>query len=66
MTLLGELSDAISLVTVVHRSLAAQEGAGAGDEEVALRHELGLLTAAYSGLDMVPSRSHRRPSSSTR
>jgi len=65
-TLLGDLSDAISLVTVVHRSLAAQEAAGAGDEEVALRHALGLLRATYSGLDMAPSRSHRRPPSSTR
>ena len=36
--LLGELSDAISVVTVVDRSLAAQELAGAGDEEVTLRY----------------------------
>lgn len=48
---LGDLSDAISLVTVVYRSLATRETAGIGDEEVALRHALKLLRAAYSGLD---------------
>ena len=49
--LLGELSDAISLVTVVHRSLAGRDASGIGDDEVALRHALGLLRAAYTGLD---------------
>ena len=56
---LGDLSDAISLVTVVHRSLATHETAGIGDEEVALRHALKLLRAAYSGLDSATGR--RRP-----
>jgi hypothetical protein len=51
-TLLGDLSDAISVLTVVHRSLTAQEIASVGDEEVALRHALSLLRAAYTALDM--------------
>jgi hypothetical protein len=52
LALLGELSDAISLITVVHRSLATQETGGAGDEAVALRHVLDLLRATYNGFDM--------------
>jgi hypothetical protein len=58
-TLLGDLSDAIAIVAVVHRSLEALEIRAVGDEEVALRHALILLRAAYSALDMAsldPSR----------
>lgn len=51
LELLGDLSDAISVITVVHRSLEAKEIAEVGDEEVALRHGLALLRAAYSALD---------------
>jgi hypothetical protein len=51
-TLLGDLSDAISVVTVVHRSLAALEIAAVGDEETALRYALTLLRTTYSALDM--------------
>jgi hypothetical protein len=50
-TLLGDLSDAISVVTVVDRSLAGQELTGAGDEEVTLRHTLALLRSVYDRLD---------------
>lgn len=56
LPLLGDLSDAISVVAVVHRSLEAKEIAEAGDEEVALRHGLGLLRAAYTALDMASLR----------
>ena len=56
LALLGDLSDAISVVTVVHRSLEAKEIAEVGDEEVALRHGLALLRAAYSALDMASLR----------
>ena len=56
LDLLGALSDAISVITVVHRSLEAKEIAEAGDEEVALRHGLVLLRAAYSALDMASLR----------
>lgn len=55
-TLLGDLSDAISVVTVVHRSLAALEIAAVGDEEAALRYALTLLRTAYSALDMASFR----------
>ncbi len=50
-SILGDFSDAISVVTVVQRSLAAQELAGAGDEEVTLRHALILLRTVYDRLD---------------
>ena len=63
---LGALSDAISLVTVVHRALAAREDDGVGDEEFALRHALGLLRAAYDGIDLAFMRSRRWSPSSTR
>jgi hypothetical protein len=56
-TLLGDLSDAISVVTVVHRSLAASEIAAVGDEETALRYALTLLRTTYSALDMFSCRS---------
>ena len=63
---LGALSDAISLVTVVHRAIAAREDDGVGDEELALRHALGLLRAAYDGFDLAFVRSQRASPSSTR
>ena len=50
--LLGNLSDAIAVVTVVHRSLEALEICAVGDEEVALRYALTLLRAAYNALDI--------------
>lgn len=56
LNLLGNLSDAISVVTVVHRSLEALEVRAVGDEEVALRYALTLLRAAYSALDMASLR----------
>lgn len=56
LELLGDLSDAISVITVVHRSLEAKEIAEVGDEEVALRLGLALLRAAYSALDMASLR----------
>jgi len=51
-TLLGELSDAIAVVTVVHRSLEAKEIMDVGDEEVTLRYAISLLRRAYTALDM--------------
>lgn len=64
--LLGDLSDAISLVTVVHRSLATRDSSGVGDDEVALRYALNLLRAAYTGLDLACDHSKLRSSSSMR
>lgn len=51
LAILGRFSDALSMIAVVHRSLAAQESAGAGDEEVALRHAIDELKAVYNELD---------------
>ena len=65
VTLLGELSDAIAIVTVAQRSLEAREIANVADETVALRYGLSLLRAAYSGLDLA-SRSTRRTSGAVR
>ena len=48
MTLLGELSDAIAIVTVAQRSLEAREIANVADETVALRYE-GLRPLAPTG-----------------
>ena len=59
VTLLGELSDAIAIVTVAQRSLEAREIANVGDETVALRHGLSLLRAAYSGLDLASGQLRR-------
>lgn len=56
-TLLGDLSDAIAVVAVVHRSLEALEIRAVGDEEVALRYALTLLRAAYNALDIASLRS---------
>jgi hypothetical protein len=49
--LLGRFSDALSLVTVVQRSLSSQESARIGDEEVALGHAIDELKAVYNALD---------------
>jgi hypothetical protein len=50
-TLLGEFSDALSLLAVAHGSLASKELRGTGDEEVAIRHALGALKGIYRDLD---------------
>jgi hypothetical protein len=55
-TLVGDLADAISVVTVVYRSLAALEIPAVADEETALRHALGLLRSAYTALDVASCR----------
>ncbi|MGH8150642.1 MAG: hypothetical protein ACRETB_11800 [Steroidobacteraceae bacterium] len=49
--LLGRFSDALSLISVVQRSLAAQESARIGDEEVALGRAIDELKAVYNELD---------------
>jgi hypothetical protein len=59
VTLLGELSDAIAIVTVAHRSLEAREIGSVGDETVVLRYALSLLRAAYTGLDLASGRARR-------
>lgn len=59
LTLLGDLSDAIAVVTVAHRSLEAKEIAEVGDEEVVLRYAISLLRSAYTALDMASLNSSR-------
>lgn len=59
LTLLGDLSDAIAVVTVAHRSLEAKEIAEAGDEAVALRYAISLLRSTYTALDTVSLYSSR-------
>jgi hypothetical protein len=49
--LLGRFRQAKSLVAVCRRSLAAQELAEAGDEEVGLQHALQRLQQAYDAFD---------------
>lgn len=58
-TLLGELSDAIAVVAVAHRSLEAKEIGEVGDEEVVLRYAISLLRRAYTALDMASLHSSR-------
>ena len=52
---LGDFSDAISVMTIVVRSLEAQEIAAVGDEVVALRCALKMLLGAYVGFDTLIS-----------
>lgn len=49
--ILGRFSDALSMISVVQRSLSSQEFTGIGDEEVALRHALDALKSVYNALD---------------
>lgn len=58
-TLLGELSDAIAVVTVVHHSLEAKEIGKVGDEEATLRYAISLLRRAYTALDRASLHSSR-------
>ena len=58
-TLVGDLADAISVVTVVYRSLAALEIPAVADEEAALRYALSLLRSAYTALDIASCRATR-------
>jgi hypothetical protein len=58
-TLLGDLSDAIAVVTVAHRSLEAKEVAEVDDEEVVLRYAISLLRSAYTALDVASLNSSR-------
>lgn len=57
ISLLGDLSDAISVVTVIYRSLVALQISAVEDEETALRYALTLLRSAYRALDIASCRS---------
>jgi hypothetical protein len=68
--IMGHFAEALSLVVVCHRSLAAQSSAGVGDEEETLRRAIRLLKDVYNEIDeadMQQSRSDsptRAPSAS--
>jgi hypothetical protein len=49
--ILGRFDQALSLVVVAHRSLAAKESAEVGDEEEALRQGIRLLKEVHKELD---------------
>jgi hypothetical protein len=49
--ILGRFDQALSLVVVAHRSLAAKESAEVGDEEEALRQGIRLLRNVHQELD---------------
>ena len=59
VTLLGDLSDAIAVVAVAHRSLESKEITEVGEEEVDLRYAIHLLRSAYTALDMASLHSSR-------
>jgi hypothetical protein len=52
--ILGRFSDALAIVTTVHRSLVAQEKAG--NEEVVLRIAITVLNTIYGELDAAARR----------
>jgi hypothetical protein len=49
--IMGHFAQAISLVVVCHRSLAAQSLAAVGDEEETLRRAIRLLKDVYNEVD---------------
>jgi len=49
--ILGRFNQALSLVVVAHRSLAAKESAEVGDEEEALRQGIRMLKNVHQELD---------------
>jgi hypothetical protein len=64
--IMGQFSQALSLVIVCHRSLEAQPSAGVGDEEETLRRAIRLLKDVYNEIDRVSfatTKTQRRPSS---
>ena len=50
--IMGHFAQAISLVVVCHRSLAAQSLADVGDEEETLRRAIRLLKDVYNEVDL--------------
>jgi hypothetical protein len=50
--IMGRFDQALSLVVVCHRSLAAQESADVGDEEEVLRRAIRLLRDVYNEIDL--------------
>ena len=51
--IMGHFAQAISLIVVCHRSLAAQSLAAVGDEEETLRRAIRLLKDVYNEVDLL-------------
>ena len=67
--IMERFSQALSLVVVCHRALAAQPSAGVGDEEETLRRAIRLLKDVYNEIDLASiamTRKSRGPLSSSR
>jgi hypothetical protein len=65
--IMGRFAQAISVVVVCHRSLAAQSLAAVGDEEEALRRAIRLLKDVYNEVDLASlatTKTRRPPSGS--
>ena len=65
--IMGHFAQAISVVVVCHRSLAAQSSADVGDEEETLRRAISLLKDVYNEVDLASlaiTKPRRLPSSS--
>jgi hypothetical protein len=52
MAIMEQFTQALSLVIVCHRSLAAQPSADVGDEEETLRQAIRLLRDVYNEIDL--------------
>jgi hypothetical protein len=52
LEIMGRFTQALSLVIVCHRSLAAQSSADVGDEEETLRQAIRLLKNVYNEIDL--------------
>jgi hypothetical protein len=60
LAIMEHFSQALSLVIVCHRSLAAQPSAGIGDEEETLRRAIRLLKDVYNEIDFASMAMMRR------
>lgn len=52
LEIMGRFTEALSLIIVCHRSLAAQSSADVGDEEETLRQSIRLLKNVYNEIDL--------------
>jgi hypothetical protein len=60
--ILGRFDQALSLVVVCHRSLAAKQSADVGDEEEVLRQGIRLLRDVHNEFDLRALVKNERPS----
>lgn len=60
LAIMGRFTQALSLVIVCHRALAAQPAAGVGDEEETLRRAIRLLKDVYNEIDLASAAMTRK------